>query len=158
LTVRVSEFEAAHLEEAHAIETASYPRPWSLSGLRHEALENPLRVSRVALVGDGRGGERVGGYVCSWVVADEMKISNVAVAAPMRRRGLARTLLRSLLGVARERGCRVVSLEVRLGNRAARSLYESLGFRAVGRRPRYYRPDGEDALLMDLLLEGGERA
>jgi ribosomal-protein-alanine N-acetyltransferase len=154
----VAPFGEEHLEEAHAIERASYPRPWSLAGLRHEALENPLGVSRVALVGQEGGGERVGGYVCSWVVADEMKISNVAVAASMRRRGLARKLLHYLLHVARGRGCRVVSLEVREGNRAARSLYESLGFRAVGRRPRYYRPDGEDALLMDLLLEDRERA
>lgn len=158
MTPRVIDFEEGHLEAAHAIERESYARPWTLSGLRHEALENPLRVSRVVLAREESGAEALGGYVCSWVVADEMKISNVAVASRFRRRGLARALLRSLLSTASERRCRVVSLEVREGNRAARRLYESLGFRAVGRRPRYYRPDGEDALLMDLELGGREPA
>ena len=40
---------------------------------------------------------------------------------------------------------------MRAGNEAALGLYEKLGFREVGRRPKYY--DGkEDAILMDLDL------
>jgi ribosomal-protein-alanine N-acetyltransferase len=41
-----------------------------------------------------------------------------------------------------------MTLEVRLSNDAARRLYEKLGFRVVGRRPRYYKDNLEDALLM----------
>ncbi len=51
-------------------------------------------------------------------------------------------------------GCQVALLEVRAGNGPALGLYESLGFRRVGRRPRYYPNDGEDAVLMTLELAG----
>ena len=48
-----------------------------------------------------------------------------------------------------ERGCSVVTLEVRAGNEAAIELYKKMGFREVGRRKGYYRKGKEDALLMD---------
>jgi ribosomal-protein-alanine N-acetyltransferase len=41
-------------------------------------------------------------------------------------------------------------LEVRAGNEAALSLYRKFGFDVVGRRPRYYQDNYEDALLMTL--------
>lgn len=44
-----------------------------------------------------------------------------------------------------------VLLEVRASNEAALRLYSSLGFERVGLRRQYY-PDGEDAVLMTLLL------
>jgi ribosomal-protein-alanine N-acetyltransferase len=44
---------------------------------------------------------------------------------------------------------RVASLEVRASNEAAQALYRKLGFHDVGRRPRYYGDNGEDAVLMD---------
>ena len=50
--------------------------------------------------------------------------------------------------LALDLNARVVTLEVRLSNRAARALYGSFGFRPVGIRPRYYSDNGEDALIM----------
>jgi [ribosomal protein S18]-alanine N-acetyltransferase len=41
-----------------------------------------------------------------------------------------------------------ITLEVRPTNEAALRLYESLGFSAAGRRPRYYQDNGEDAVIM----------
>ena len=40
------------------------------------------------------------------------------------------------------------TLEVRVSNVDAISLYQSRGFREVGRRPGYYHDTGEDALVM----------
>ena len=40
------------------------------------------------------------------------------------------------------------TLEVRLSNIPARTLYQRFGFRPVGVRPRYYSDNGEDALIM----------
>jgi ribosomal-protein-alanine N-acetyltransferase len=42
-----------------------------------------------------------------------------------------------------------VTLEVRPTNEEARTLYESFGFRVVGRRRGYYYDTGEDALIME---------
>jgi ribosomal-protein-alanine N-acetyltransferase len=60
--------------------------------------------------------------------------------------------LHHILEQARRAEARVLSLEVRVSNRAAQGLYRSFGFREVGIRPKYYADNGEDALLMDLEL------
>ena len=41
-------------------------------------------------------------------------------------------------------------LEVRVGNEAAQEMYRRFGFQVTGRRPKYYRDNDEDAILMTL--------
>ena len=43
-------------------------------------------------------------------------------------------------------------LEVRVSNKAAIALYQSLGFEHIGRRKGFYRHPTEDALLMKASL------
>ncbi len=86
---------------------------------------------------------RVQGALCRWEIAGEYELHRIVVAPPLRRQGFGRHMLADALD--RDRG--VWLLEVAATNRAALSLYESLGFVVVGRRERYY-PDGDDALLM----------
>jgi [ribosomal protein S18]-alanine N-acetyltransferase len=78
---------------------------------------------------------------------DDGHVVDLAVAPPIRRRGVGRRLLSALIGELRGRGARAITLEVRAGNLGAVSLYRGAGFAVEGRRPRYY-PDGEDALLL----------
>jgi ribosomal-protein-alanine N-acetyltransferase len=66
-------------------------------------------------------------------------------------------LLGTLLEDARKRGLRLVVLEVRPSNVEARGLYESFGFRVVGRRRGYYYDTGEDALVMEAALSEGDQ-
>ncbi len=131
-----------HLDQVDAIERACFRRPWS-RGLFLEELRLPLAMDRVALVGS-----QVAAYCCLWLVAGEAQVQNIAVHPAFQRRGLGRFLLLRVLGQARAAGATRVNLEVRTGNIAALSLYESLGFCLEGRRPRYYQPEGEDALLL----------
>jgi ribosomal-protein-alanine N-acetyltransferase len=71
---------------------------------------------------------------------------NVAVAPERRRRGVATRLIAQLLD---EAGSELpFTLEVRVSNRDAIAMYEKLGFRSAGVRPRYYQDNGEDALIM----------
>ena len=79
------------------------------------------------------------------------EIVSVAVVPAARRRGLGRTLVRTLVDRARDEDLRRVDLEVSVANEGAIGLYRSEGFVPVGRRPRYYQ-DGTDAELMSLLL------
>jgi ribosomal-protein-alanine N-acetyltransferase len=72
---------------------------------------------------------------------------NVCTEPNRRREGIARRLLEHVLEDAGGPQARL-TLEVRPSNVAARELYDSLGFLAVGVRRRYYRDDGEDALIM----------
>ena len=126
-----------------AIERASFTSPWTESNFRHEITENPLAWNLVA-----RAAGRVVAFACAYVVADELMINDLAVAAAARGRGLGRNLLRHLIEGARVRGCRRATLEVRPSNAAARALYASFDFVVVGRRPGYYADTGEDGLLL----------
>ena len=82
----------------------------------------------------------------------EGDIQTIAVAPRARRRGLGRALMRALIGEARKRGAREVFLEVRADNPGAQTLYQQLGFEEIGVRPKYYQPDGVDAIVMRLTI------
>jgi ribosomal-protein-alanine N-acetyltransferase len=97
---------------------------------------------------------QVVGYVLWWFVADEVHIVNLAVDVGWRRRGIARRMLNEVFRRARARGMRIATLEVRIQNRAAIRLYESIGFKQVAIRKAYYADNGEDALVMLRELEG----
>jgi ribosomal-protein-alanine N-acetyltransferase len=52
----------------------------------------------------------------------------------------------------------IATLEVRVSNAAAQQLYAKYEFAEVGRRKRYYRDNGEDALIMTVpALDAGYR-
>ena len=138
------------LDEVLAIERASFSMPWSRGAFLYEMQQN--RVARCLVARDE--GMRVAGYLCLWEVSDEIHITNVAVRPDSRRQGIARSLLGTVLDDARARRFKLVVLEVRPSNRHAVTLYESFGFRVVGRRRGYYYDTGEDALVMEAVLRG----
>ena len=70
---------------------------------------------------------------------DDCEILSLGVVPMARRQGLARQLLRSAWQRAEGLGAKRLILEVAEDNRAARALYESLGFRCEGRRHGYYK-------------------
>ncbi len=90
------------------------------------------------------------GALVLWKVVDEAHIATLAVHPQFRRRGIARQLIIISLQAAAEEGARSALLEVRAGNTGAIRLYQELGFVEVGRRPRYYKDNNEDAILMTL--------
>jgi len=134
---------ADDIPAVHAIESASFPTPWPPYAFRQELEAN--RMARYIVV---RAGGRVIGYAGIWLMVDEAHITTFAVLPAYRRRGIGGLLLWELIELSADLGARVVTLEVRLSNLAARNLYQRFGFRPVGMRPRYYSDDGEDALIM----------
>ena len=131
----------ADLPELIAIERRAFPTPWSLAMFVLE-LSKPASVCLAAL----RGDRMLGFLICSrydtvW------HIMNVAVDPDRRREGIASALLTDLLRRIDGKGARF-TLEVRESNTGAIELYERFGFRAAGRRRRYYQDNGEDAVIM----------
>ncbi|HKN88541.1 MAG TPA: ribosomal protein S18-alanine N-acetyltransferase, partial [Nitrospiraceae bacterium] len=92
------------------------------------------------------------GYVCFWVVFEELRMMNLAVAPRVRRRGIGRWLLQQALAMGREEGARRALLEVRVSNQPAVALYQYAGFSRSGIRTKYYTNPVEDAVLMELEL------
>lgn len=134
------------------VERRCFAAPWSAGQFRHE-LKVPFSRTVVAWDDEFPGG-RVAGYLCRWLVGDEISILNVAVDPDYQRLGLGRALVEMLLEEARGQGVAQIILEVRENNAAARKLYESLGFVRTGLRRNYYGKE-DHALLMSRPLGSG---
>jgi [ribosomal protein S18]-alanine N-acetyltransferase len=124
------------------VESVAFSDPWSANDFR-----DCVAAGLPFLVAVGEAGELAGYVIAHWA-ADEGEILNLGVATHHRRRGIARDLVAAMLQVLAAGGVRTAFLEVRESNAAARRLYEEIGFREVGRRPRYYRRPTEDAILL----------
>ena len=135
--------EARDLPSVMEIDALSLPRPWSAAIWRGE-LGSPYGLYLVL----EEGGEVVSQIGIRHVLG-ELHITTIAVKPEYRRRGYARDLIGAALDSYPNASH--VHLEVRPTNVEAIALYESLGFRKTGRRPRYY--GDEDALLMTLNLD-----
>jgi ribosomal-protein-alanine N-acetyltransferase len=86
---------------------------------------------------------------------------NLTVAPAVQGRGHALTLLERVRAHCRSACAGSLWLEVRIGNRRARAVYERWGMRAVGLRRGYYPAAGgrrEDALVMSLQIGGDDGA
>ncbi len=131
-----------HLDGVVALEQECFSSPWSLNSFLAE-LENPMAVFYVALL-EGQ----VVGYAGMHHVLDEGQITNVAVTAGCRGRGVGKGLVGALMAYAKEHELCTVTLEVRVSNHTAIGLYDGYGFVQVGVRRGYYLSPTEDALLM----------
>jgi len=138
----------SELAAVHQLECASQPEPWSLQHFADE-FDNP-----VASVDLYWCEEQLAGFLCSWLIAGELQIQNLATLPALRRRGIAVRLLEHVITRSRRAGLTAVWLEVRLNNAPAISLYERFDFVPCGRRKAYY-PDGEDALIMTYHVPSG---
>ena len=132
---------------------ATDPAPADLEAGREAAYpwDNLLR-SVGNLVRRGRsGGSAVpplAGYVSVWYQGEEAHITEIAVREELRGQGIGELLLIGSLRAAIEYGSRVMTLEARVSNFVAQTLYEKYGFETVGLRKAYYSDNREDAVVM----------
>ena len=143
---------AADLPQVMELERLSFDKPWTPGLFLHEL---KLSFSRLHLARTSNGSRRLVGYVCWWVVGEEVHILNLAVHPSSRRSGTGRALVQRVLNDAATHRAASVSLEVRHDNQAALRLYGGMGFTASGLRRNYYG-QGEDAVIMERRLGLGE--
>ena len=156
------------------IERQSFPSMWPATVYRRE-LKNKLArflvaydpaalspPARPAEAGPGLRGwlqrlftspasqppNRILGMVGLWCMMGNGHIVTIAVHEDARRLGIGEVLLVAILETALEAGQDEVTLEYRISNGAARSLYKKFGFSQVGVRAGYYSDNHEDAVLM----------
>lgn len=143
------EGDLADIEAVDAIARASFPGE-ELSA----ATEISRPWARVYLARGLEPGAAPLGFLVIWHVADELHVLNVATTPEARRRGIGRALMDVAMAYAVEHGVRLVLLEVRRSNEAARRLYRRLGFDETSVRRGYYADNGEDAIEMMRTIEG----
>lgn len=130
------------VEGVHHVEESSFLLPWSMRSISDDICTNESSMYVVAVCT-----ERVVGFCGVHYILDEGHITNVAVLSDFRRRGIGKKLVETVFSLSPGHIDKF-TLEVRVSNRSAINIYESLGFRSFGIRPHYYGDNGEDALIM----------
>lgn len=88
------------------------------------------------------------GYAGSWLIVDEAHITNIAVSPDFRRKNVGEALLKTIIDSCYKEKVKYLTLEVRISNTPAISLYEKYSFKSLGTRKGYYQNNNEDALIM----------
>lgn len=147
--VAIQRLTFADMPQVLAIERRSYRAPWSLAMFVLETAKSGglCVVARAFSRGEAAAPAPIVGYAIVSRYDDAFHVMNVCVEPNRRREGIARALLEHVIERAGAGDARL-TLEVRPSNVGARTLYDDLGFVSVGTRRRYYRDDGEDALIM----------
>ena len=144
------------LKSVMALESVSFPTPWSLATYHSELTRNSrsryLKVWPAPLPGSRAPVATLPALIAQggiMLFGAEMHIVTIAVLPDWRGRSIGEWLLLALLALGREEGAHTATLEVRVSNEIALRLYRRAGFEAVGYRRRYY-PDKEDARILAL--------
>jgi ribosomal-protein-alanine N-acetyltransferase len=146
MKVIIRKMISADVSAVAQIDHLSFSLPWPEHSFRYEVSDNRVAHCFVAETEN----QRIAAMIVSWIIVDEMHIATIATHPEFRRQGIgARILVEALLD-ARAAGARLAFLEVRAGNEEAQAMYRKFGFEVTGRRPKYYKDNGEDAILMTL--------
>lgn len=164
----------ADLPAVTAIERESFPSAWPVSAYRRELEGNNLaryvvvteRLPALPPSPPAHGWratlrrwfvepppvtverERIAGFMGLWFMVDEVHIVTIASHPELRRQGVGELLLLEAARQARERHADRLTLECRVSNTPALTLYEKFGFARAGLRRQYYTDNGEDAVIM----------
>lgn len=134
------------LDQVCIIEEDTFSQAWS----RDDFSKSCIDINNSYLVVENNG--EIVGYCGYWGVVGEGYIYNVAVKREFRGKQIGYHMLNQLIRQATQRGITSLTLEVRLSNRSAISLYERLGFVSSGIRRDFYTKPNEDAVIMWLKL------
>ncbi len=148
--VRIRPMRLEDVPHVHRIDKLCFSLPWTERSYIFEITENINSSPWVAEVSTPQGEDEIVAMVVNWIILDEVHVATLGVLPEQRRLRIGQRLLAYSLIEAWKRGARTAFLEVRRGNTAAQALYERFGFVVVGERPRYYKDNNEDALLMTL--------
>ncbi|MBF0567574.1 MAG: ribosomal protein S18-alanine N-acetyltransferase [Nitrospirae bacterium] len=145
--IGISDMAGPDMARVIEIEKLSFSHKWSLNDFISELL-HPESICKTARPVDGSG--ITIGYICVRMMVDEAHILKLAVHPAFRQRQVGSLLVRHIRDeVLRDFKGKVI-LEVRVSNIAAIRLYDSLGFKSLYIRRRYYAEPEEDAVVMSL--------
>ncbi|WP_407406780.1 ribosomal protein S18-alanine N-acetyltransferase [Peribacillus sp.] len=142
-TMTFRKMKTEDIEQVLNVEKQSFTLPWSREAFFNELNHNEYAVYMV-IEDEGK----IAGYCGAWIVIDESHITNIAILPEYRGQKLGEALLRKMIEISISMGVIRMTLEVRVSNAVAISLYEKLGFQKGGIRKRYYTDNQEDAYVM----------
>lgn len=126
------------------IEASAYgDHHWSKSSFLSE-ISNELAHYYALKTNDGF----LAGYAGCWHILEEAHITTIAIHPDFRRKNFGQALLTRIIDDCYKDLIKYITLEVRVSNTPAISLYTKYGFSSFGTRKGYYQDNNEDALIM----------
>jgi ribosomal-protein-alanine N-acetyltransferase len=141
--LRISPMQFADIGEVRAIELDVFPTPWPSNAYQRELSSN--RSAHYFCLWQSNAIAAYGGL---WSVGEEAHVTTIGVRRREQGKGLGKAMFMALVNRSYALGANFVSLEVRPTNEPAIHLYETFGFKVMGRRRGYYTDNGEDAMVM----------
>ena len=143
----IKDFDFLHIPSAAQIEKLCFSDPWSEKAFE-DSLKNSYSHFKVWEE------ERVEGYIGFYALSGEGSITNVAVHPGSRNKGIGEALVKEVIKVGKELDLDYITLEVRVSNTPAKSLYLKCGFQEMGIRKNFYSKPREDAVIMNYFFKG----
>ncbi len=138
-----------HIDEVAKLEAEIFSSPWPKEAFEYEVNQNPYSFNYVYLK-EGK----VIGYCGLWCLFEQAQITTIGVCKEYRREKIGSQLMDKMIEKAINLGCETISLEVRVSNEAAKTMYEAYGFDVINIRKSYYQDNNEDAFLMMKAIGG----
>ena len=133
------------VDQIMAIEEVSFgSHHWSADSFISE-MQNPLGNYFCAI--DKATGQLIG-YCGFWTILEEAHVTTIAVKHDYRKKRIGEILLQHMIETGYKVDAKWFTLEVRVSNMPALSLYKKYGFDSLGVRRKYYQDNNEDALIM----------
>lgn len=123
------------------IEKACFAHPWSQKAIEDSFDNNTVFFGALC-------NNEIIGYCGIQTVCGEGYITNIAVLTEHRKKGVGQALVDRLVLFANQQSLSFITLEVRVSNIPAVSLYTKTGFENMGTRKNFYRDPLEDAYIM----------
>ncbi|MBI2119395.1 MAG: ribosomal protein S18-alanine N-acetyltransferase [Elusimicrobia bacterium] len=136
--------EKDDLLELTALDHGSRENPWTKEMFQKE-LELPFSIH--AAVKDEK---ELIAFGVVWQVKEIAQLIQITVIPDRRGAGIGTFLVKHLMKICSQKGCKIMELEFEQGNIAAKKLYKKLGFKTVGFRKKFY--GNQDAILMQCAL------
>lgn len=149
LELKLKPLGSEQLEQVVELDRLCLGGLWTLEGYQRELVSPNSRLLAISIPElSGANREKIIGLGCFWAILEEAHITILAIHPDYQGQGLGRLLLNSLLQEAVAMKLERATLEVRVSNQVALSLYQKFGFQIAGRRKGYYQQTGEDALIL----------
>lgn len=131
------------IDQVCKIENIAFSHPWSKEDFEIELQSNPYALYFVF-----EEEKSIKAYLGVWLIYERVQITTIAVHPDYKGIGLSKILMTYLDKLCLDNQIEESTLEVRVSNEVAISLYEKYGFIKKGLRKDYYQDNHEDAYLM----------
>lgn len=144
--IKIKPLTEEKLTEVLELDELCFGGLWSLDGYKRE-IESPNSCLLILTINIDKS-EKIIGLGCFWAIIDEAHLTILAIHPDFQGQGLGKLLLGKLLEEAENRNLERATLEVGENNNKALNLYQQFDFKEAGRRKKYYKKTGEDALIL----------